>query len=168
LAQSKARERRAENGAAADDRGEAGGLDSGLSAKEVIARVGEIETVRGIEVHASIAEQLRAMINAAENDGIMLTGAGWRSTEYQIQLRMQNCGSTDYLIFDAPSEACWPATARPASSRHEAGTAIDFMASGRAIVDPNSVAFQWLATNAASYGFYNLWSEPWHWSTDGR
>ncbi len=168
LAQSKARERRAQDGAASDDTAGADGLDSGLSAKDIIARVGEIETVRGIEVHASVADRLRALIGAAEANGILLTGVGWRSTEYQIELRIQNCGSTDYLIFDAPSEACWPATARPASSRHEAGTAIDFMASGRAIVDPNSVAFQWLAANASTYGFYNLWSEPWHWSTDGR
>ncbi len=27
---------------------------------------------------------------------------------------------------------------------------------------------QWLAANASSYGFYNLPSEPWHWSTTGN
>ena len=26
---------------------------------------------------------------------------------------------------------------------------------------------RWLAGNAASFGFYNLPSEPWHWSTTG-
>ena len=28
-------------------------------------------------------------------------------------------------------------------------------------------AFQWLAANAERFGFYNLPSEPWHWSTTG-
>lgn len=144
------------------------GHTGGGSAKDVIATPDEIANVRGIEVHRSIADQLANLIAAAESAGIVLGGSGWRSTEYQIQLRRQNCGTTDYLIFDAPSEACWPPTARPASSNHEAGLAVDFTFNGRAIVDRNSVGFQWLAANAATYGFYNLWSEPWHWSVDGR
>lgn len=28
-------------------------------------------------------------------------------------------------------------------------------------------AYEWLNTNAANYGFYNLLTEPWHWSTSG-
>ncbi len=28
-------------------------------------------------------------------------------------------------------------------------------------------AYQWLNANAANYGFFNLESEPWHWSTSG-
>jgi len=124
--------------------------------------------VRWIEIDHFFAGNLYVMLSAADADGIALGGAGWRSTEYQIELRMQNCGTTEYLIFDAPSEACWPPTARPASSNHEAGKAIDLTAGGRAIVDQNSTAFRRLAANASSYGFYNLWSEPWHWSTDGR
>ncbi|MFV2039036.1 MAG: D-alanyl-D-alanine carboxypeptidase family protein [Acidimicrobiales bacterium] len=153
----------------AEQREEAERAASGeTSAKDRIARPDDIVNVRGIDVHKSVADNLQAMINAAEASGIVLSGAGWRSTEYQIELRIQNCGSTDYLIFDAPAEACYPVTARPASSNHEAGLAIDFMAGGRAIVDTNSTAYLWLAANAATYGFYALWSEPWHWSVDGR
>ncbi len=133
-----------------------------------IAPAGQIVNVRGIEIHASIAESLRALINAAEADGIYLGGSGWRSTENQIELRRRNCGPTEYLIYEAPAEACYPPTARPASSLHEAGLAVDFTANGRAIVDRSSAAFQWLAQHAPGYGFHNLWSEPWHWSIDGR
>lgn len=140
----------------------------GGSRKDLIARPDEIVMVRGIEIHYTLADQLLGLINHAEADGIILGGAGWRSTEHQIELRMQNCGSSDYLIFDAPSEACFPPTARPATSNHEAGRAVDFTANGAAIIDRNSSGFQWLARNAATYGFYNLWSEPWHWSDDGR
>ncbi len=145
-------------------------MDSGdgSSRKDLIARPDEIVNVRGIEIHYSLADQLLALVNHAEADGIILGGFGWRSTERQIELRMQNCGTTDYLIFDAPSEECWPPTARPATSNHEAGTAVDFTANGAAITDRNTAGFQWLAQHAATYGFYNLWSEPWHWSEDGR
>ena len=145
-------------------------MDSGdgSSRKDLIARPDEIVNVRGIEIHYTLADQLLALINHAEADGIILGGFGWRSTERQIELRMQNCGTTDYLIFDAPSEECWPPTARPATSNHEAGRAVDFTANGAAITNRDSAGFQWLAQHASTYGFYNLWSEPWHWSDDGR
>jgi hypothetical protein len=141
---------------------------SGLDGGGRVARPDDIVNVRGFQIHHSIADNLLAMINAAEADGIILGGSGWRSVERQISLRVQNCGSTDYLIFDAPAEACYPPTARPATSNHEAGLAVDMTAGGFAIVSRDTTAFQWLATNAARYGFYNLWSEPWHWSIDGR
>jgi LAS superfamily LD-carboxypeptidase LdcB len=64
-------------------------------------------------------------------------------------------------------DACSPPTAIPGRSKHEQGLAIDFSHNGRAIQTRSSPAFQWLAANAGSYGFRNLPSEPWHWSTDG-
>ncbi len=141
---------------------------SGLNGGGRIARPDDIVNVRGIQVHHSIADNLLAMINAAEADGVILGGSGWRSVERQIALRMQNCGQTDYLIFDAPAEACYPPTARPATSNHEAGLAVDFTSSGFAIVDKEAGWTSHDAANAARFGFYNLWSEPWHWSVDGR
>ena len=51
---------------------------------------------------------------------------------------------------------------------HEQGKAIDFIYGGRIISSRSSDAYQWLAANAAGYGFYNLPSEPWHWSTNGN
>jgi hypothetical protein len=35
-------------------------------------------------------------------------------------------------------------------------------------VSSGDACFNWLQTNAASYGLYNLPSEPWHWSTNGN
>ena len=51
---------------------------------------------------------------------------------------------------------------------HEQGLAIDFTYQGSAISSQDSPAFRWLAANGASYGFYNLPSEPWHWSVNGN
>ena len=49
---------------------------------------------------------------------------------------------------------------------HERGLAIDFTSGGRTLTR-GSAAYAWLAANAGSFGFYNLPSEPWHWSTTG-
>ena len=51
---------------------------------------------------------------------------------------------------------------------HERGLAIDFTYQGRIINSRSSPAFQWMKANAAGYGFYNLPSEPWHWSVNGN
>ena len=51
---------------------------------------------------------------------------------------------------------------------HERGLAIDFTYAGRVIGSRSSPAYKWLAANTSRYGFYNLPSEPWHWSTNGN
>ena len=51
---------------------------------------------------------------------------------------------------------------------HEQGLAIDFTHGGSLISSRSSAAFQWLAANAGRFGFRNLPSEPWHWSTNGN
>ena len=74
---------------------------------------------------------------------------------------------SDYAIYEAPSSSCSPPTAPPGTSNHEQGTAIDFTCNGGGTLSSSSSCFSWLKSNAASYGFYNLPSEPWHWSVDG-
>lgn len=137
-----------------------------LSAQSFVAASGEeldLERVNGILVNASIAESVADMIEHAREDGVELTGWGWRSNERQIELRIQNCEDP----WETPSSECSPPTARPGRSRHEIGLAIDFHVQGRAIsrLDP---AFVWLEQHAGTYGLFNLPSEPWHWSVDGR
>ncbi len=104
---------------------------------------------------------------AAAEEPIIFGGWGYRSTEEQINLRDEHCGSTGFAIFDGPSPACAPPTARPLHSEHERGLAIDFTQDG-AILSTASSGYTWLQENAATYGFFNLPSEPWHWSTTGH
>ncbi len=121
-----------------------------------------------ITVASSIADNTQALLNAAASDGIMLCGGGYRSSQQQIETRRANCGDSYYDIYQKPSSECSPPTAPPGSSMHERGLAIDFTCNGGgAISSQSSPCFQWLAANASSYGFYNLPSEPWHWSTSG-
>jgi LAS superfamily LD-carboxypeptidase LdcB len=122
-----------------------------------------------ITVAGSIAGSVQALLNAAASDGVSLcASSGWRSTERQIELRRQNCGSSNYAIYYMPSSQCNPPTARPGSSMHEQGLAIDFSCNGGGAIRYGNECWNWLAAHANEYGLYNLPSEPWHWSTTGR
>ena len=128
----------------------------------------ELTWVGGIQVHESIASKVQDLLEHAARDGLRLTGGGYRSAASQIALRRQNCGTSQWAIYQKPSYQCRPPTARPGRSMHERGLAIDFIHNGRGVTSRNSAAFRWLAANAATYGLYNLPSEPWHWSTNGN
>jgi hypothetical protein len=143
-----------------------GSSGGGGSTTPIITRPG-LSTVRGITVASSIAPRLAALLDAAQAAGITLGGSGYRDSSGQIALRRQNCGTSDYAIYQMNPDACRPPTAIPGRSNHERGLAVDFTVNGRAIQSRSDPAFQWLAANAGSYGFSNLPSEPWHWSTDG-
>ena len=127
----------------------------------------ELTTVWGIRVHESIADKLLALLQHASRDGIRLGGGGYRSSQSQINLRRAHCGTSNWAIYSKPSYQCRPPTARPGASMHERGLAIDFTQNGRALWS-NTSGYRWLKRNASKYGFKNLPSEPWHWSTNGR
>jgi probable HAF family extracellular repeat protein len=129
---------------------------------------GELVTVRGITVNAAIGGQVEALLAAAEADGFAFTGGGHRSPERQIELRRQHCGTSYYAVYEMPSSQCSPPTARPGRSLHERGLAIDFNCRGSLVDSRSDPCFQWLAANAGRFGFFNLPSEPWHWSVNGE
>ena len=119
-------------------------------------------TVGGITVNCAIRDQLSAMISDAAGKGVRLSGGGYRDPAQQIALRKAHCGSSYYAIYQMPSSSCRPPTARPGTSQHEVGLAIDFDNCGY-----GSASYNYLKGNASRFGFYNLPSESWHWSTTG-
>ena len=119
--------------------------------------------VGGITVNCAIKGPLTNLLNAARDSGLSLSGGGYRDPAQQIQLRKEHCGTSYYAIYQMSPSACSPPTARPGQSQHEIGLAIDFRNCSYRSTD----CYRWLAANAATYGFYNLPSEPWHWSTTG-
>jgi LAS superfamily LD-carboxypeptidase LdcB len=122
-----------------------------------------------ITVAGSIADNVQALLNAAARDGVSLCArSGWRSSQKQIELRRQNCGSSNYAIYYMPASQCSPPTARPGTSMHEQGLAIDFSCNGGGAIRHGNECWTWLAAHADEYGLYNFPSEPWHWSTSGR
>lgn len=137
-------------------------------ATRVIGVSGDLASVRGITVAASLAPQLAALLDAADAAGLSLGGGGYRDPSAQVATRRANCGPTDYDIYERPPSQCSPQTARPGTSMHEQGVAIDFTNGGSLITSRSSAAYRWLAANAGQFGLRNLPEEPWHWSTNGR
>lgn len=125
----------------------------------------ELIEVEGIgRTNVGWAHQVRSLLAAAAADGVHLTGSSYRDPAEQIALRRAHCGSSAYAIYGMPASQCSPPTARPGTSRHEEGLAIDFDACST----HRTACWQWLRVNASRFGLYPLASEPWHWSIDGR
>jgi LAS superfamily LD-carboxypeptidase LdcB len=170
----RARAREAQNRAAftppASNAGGGGGGGGGggiAGPPPAIVGGGSIVSVGGIRVHQSIAGNLQRLLAAAAAAGIHFGGGGYRDPAGQIAVRRANCGDGHYNIYQKPASQCSPPTARPGTSMHEQGLAIDFTQGGRTLTRSRS-GYAWLRANAASFGFYNLPSEPWHWSTNGQ
>ncbi|MGV8118322.1 MAG: D-alanyl-D-alanine carboxypeptidase family protein [Candidatus Xenobiia bacterium LiM19] len=111
---------------------------------------GNLVSISGEKVDSSIAPKLQAMIAAAKADGVNLDIiSGYRSNEEQKQL---------YAKY-GPGRA-----AKPGTSNHEKGMAVDFA--------NTPGAYKWLAQHASEYGLKtNAQSggwEQWHVSPTGR
>ncbi|HEY3140025.1 MAG TPA: D-alanyl-D-alanine carboxypeptidase family protein [Acidimicrobiales bacterium] len=117
-----------------------------------------------ITVASSLAPRLQDMLDAAAADGVFLCGGGYRDSAQQIELRKAHCGTSYYAIYQMPASQCHPPTARPGTSMHEQGLAVDFAnCSSR-----STACYRWLSGHASDYGLYNLPTESWHWSVNGK
>jgi LAS superfamily LD-carboxypeptidase LdcB len=133
-----------------------------------VATPDDITNVQGINVHRSVANKVDELLSAARSDGVSLSGWGYRDNIKQIELRQKHCGTSEYQVWEMAASACRPPTARPGQSNHERGLAIDFTYNGGSITTHSNPGFVWLNNNASRWGFINLPSEPWHWSTNGN
>lgn len=124
------------------------------------ANASDVVEAEGFWVHSSVQDKVARMIRAARSDGVVLSGYSYRSPQRTAELRVIN-GCPD--VYYASPSSCRIPTARPGQSMHERGLAIDFRSCWR-----GSDCFTWLSRNASSYGYVNLPSESWHWSTNGR
>ena len=79
----------------------------GLQAYQQTAQ--RTESPRALE-YRLFGQVTRALMAAAESDGVSLSGSGYRDSSEQVALRQQNCGSSDYAIYDMSSSDCSPPT----------------------------------------------------------
>jgi hypothetical protein len=135
---------------------------AGAPPSAVVGGPVSLSTVGGITVNSAIAAQVQQLLAAAAADGVTLRGSGYRDPDQQIALRREHCGTSNFAIYRMPASQCSPPTARPGTSMHERGLAIDFTA-----CSSGSACFVWLSAHAAACGLFNLPGEPWHWSIDG-
>lgn len=124
------------------------------------ATAADIVDAEGFWVHVDVQDAVSRMIRDARSAGVTLRGYSYRSPQRTAELRVIN-GCPD--VYNASPSSCRIPTARPGQSMHERGLAIDFQSCWR-----GSACFTWLSNNASKYGYYNLPSESWHWSTNGR
>lgn len=132
----------------------------------------ELKPVAGrIQLRGAAAEQFKAMVAAAQADGVRLVPiSGFRSLADQ-----------KYLFFDVKAERGQVTTERadvsapPGYSEHHTGYAVDIGDGTTTNLSPDfehTVAFEWLRSNAAHYSFelsfpknnpQGVSYEPWHW-----
>jgi LAS superfamily LD-carboxypeptidase LdcB len=102
---------------------------------------------QGHFIGLAIADKFDAMVAAAKKDGVALViESGYRTHAEQQRLWDANPNPT--------------MVARPGTSNHEKGNAIDFK--------NVSGAWAWLKNNATRFGMHNYPPEPWHYSLNGR
>lgn len=128
----------------------------------------KIDDKTGHMICSTIKDNFLKMVEAAKADGInIIVRSSFRPKEKQVSLRKQNCGTSEYDIYQKPSRQCSPPTAIPGRSNHEKGLALDFNIPRHQC---NNIC-QWLQKNGSKYGFYNNYgaiNEYWHWSVNGR
>jgi hypothetical protein len=133
---------------------------------------GEIHVcqVGPLTVNVTWAPNIAAMLADARAAGLDIGGSGWRSFTRQGQLYAQNCHGG----------SCSPPTAKPGTSRHEQGLAVDLTCGGQLIRSRTSPCYQFLAASGGGFGTargtVNRWgmrnldsgAEAWHWSDNGH
>lgn len=136
-------------------------------------------------VDCRIAEPLQKMIDAAKDEGIVLSVcSGFRSVSEQDALYLAKCLS---YIANGYSEEAGNILAsqylqKGGASEHHTGLAVDFLTDGVFELNESfaeTAAYTWLTNNAAEYGFIErypkdkseitgiLW-EPWHYRYVGE
>jgi hypothetical protein len=77
---------------------------------------------------AELVEPARSRITAhlqAGGDRFWIV-SGFRTLQQQVGLRQAHCGRTFYDVWQRPAAQCNPPTARPGTSKHEKGLAVDY------------------------------------------
>ncbi|MBT9587302.1 M15 family metallopeptidase [bacterium] len=146
----KAEQVEAAGGGGDDGHGHGGASSAGSVAGAKDVNGISVVTRMGKQIGARIAQQFDDMVAAAKKDGVTLTiTSGFRSRAEQERLYSAYKNGTGNLA------------ARPGTSNHEKGDAIDF-GGGQA-------AYDWLAKNASKFGMHgNVPGEPWHYSLNGN
>lgn len=131
-------------------------------------------------------EPLRALLQAGREAGLdLVVTSGWRSWAYQEQLfedKVSRVMSGTGLDRAAAEEAAADEVARPGTSEHQLGLAMDLVDASYQVLDEaqaSTPAQQWLMAHCWEYGFIlrypaekqditGIIYEPWHYRYVGR
>ena len=132
-------------------------LSSGFEAKTKVCR--------GKEVGEVMADDLEQMIVDAKKEGIILwISSGYRSVELQTtlfnrQIEREKSKSKEMISQEEAEKRAAKVVARPNSSEHNTGLAIDF----NGVCDNlyTTKEYKWLMDNAHKYGFIERYRKEW-------
>lgn len=126
-------------------------------------------------VNSRVSKNFVALVKAAKSDDIpMKAMSSYRSMKQQEQLCRDDAGC---------SSGNYTAVAKPGTSNHQAGVAIDFAMADQAKYSldtgncvtkngvceaPGDKVWEWLQDNASKYGLKQYVNEFWHWSPNGQ
>ena len=143
------------------------------------------DTINGYTFDARAIDDLRAMLEAAKEDGInLLICSAYRSVDKQTQLFERKVGqyqNAGYSYEDAYNIAK-TIVAVPGTSEHHTGLAADIITVDYQVLDEgfaNTQAYKWLKENCTKYGFIlrypkekqditGIIYEPWHYRYVGK
>lgn len=131
---------------------------------------GDLTGFNGFVVSAKMVPDLTALFNAAAAAGVPLSlTSSYRS--YSNQVETYNT----WVRVNGSTAAADTVSARPGYSEHQTGLAFDLSAGGCSLeCFRSSAQYQWMLTNAATYGFIERYPpglesitgyspEAWHW-----
>jgi len=99
-----------------------------------------------------------------------------RKINCNIKMEPERCDPKNdkylnHIMNDGSRDGFHPITAKPGTSNHELGEALDLMCGhnppGNQVIE-GGVCFEWLAKYAKDFGYYNYKPENWHWSRTGN
>src|SRR4030095_3357690 len=122
-----------------------------------------------VPLHRLTAAAHKALVCAARADGIkspLLLPTGSRSGFRDPKQQMEAWKRAVEKYGSEKEANKW--VARPGSSAHQTGRAIDFYlgfsnSSNNVAKLRKTRAYNWMVTNAQRFGFYPYKTEPWHW-----
>jgi hypothetical protein len=108
-----------------------------------------------IRLYTKASKALDDLLAAAESANITLKiNSAYRTLQDQQRVYSKNC-TADGI--------CTPPTARPGSSNHGFGIAVDFANKSATKMSESMPEYKWLAANGPKFGFRRIRSEAWHW-----
>lgn len=107
-----------------------------------------------IRLYDKASRALDSLLAAATAAGIKFKiNSAYRTVSDQERVYDENCSGG----------VCKPPTARPGTSNHGFGLAVDFANTDKKKMKESFPEYKWLAENGDKYGFRRIASEAWHW-----
>lgn len=118
--------------------------------------VGAIQSDGGrIRLYTKASRALDELLAAAEAAKVTFKiNSAYRTLQDQQRVHAKNCSANG---------VCTPPTARPGTSNHGFGIAVDFANKSGMKMSEGMSEYKWLAANGPAYGFRRIRSEAWHW-----